>query len=465
VEEIVGDLSDSESDDSSEEVTEVRPATQVFQEQLHHPQERRQRERLPPPQQQPRQREERPSSPNNREERPSSLRQPEERPSSPFQGEDMIGSQHQEDDRQSSLHQGEERQRPSSSMSNRSPSLGGGSSTTPRRRILLGPFIKTINGRTGISSANHAAGIIGILQLASGHENGFLGSLGQNSRLAWFQENIEAIFQTGGPLGMFKVVTAPVLARHFGNAQSHAKEFFDRYHSADQSGASHEDVPPWVQHFFRMFETLQNITSASSQAAATRNERRSVVAGVMGRQATLGSHPGNRTVPIRTETARNAGTPRQRQMHMGNFNVEVLGDETMNERLLEDEFLVEGLDDVMEERPARRRRYNSGVRRRNANIDFGPGRNDPAARFQHVTSAFSLLDALTNAVAQSFSAPAAVAPRTLMDVAMDFDRATEMLFRARERNDTIAVNFYEALRQDYIDERERILNSTHPNED
>ena len=75
------------------------------------------------------------------------------------------------------------------------------------------------------------------------------------------------------------------------------------------------------------------------------------------------------------------------------------------------------------------------------------------------------MDALTNAVAQSFSAPAAVAPRTLMDVAMDFDRATEMLFRARERNDTIAVNFYEALRQDYIDERERILNSTHPNED
>ncbi len=132
----------------------------------------------------------------------------------------------------------------------------------------------------------------------------------------------------------FKVVTAPVLARHFGNAQFHAKEFFDRNHSADQSGASHEDVPP---------------------AAATRNERRSVVAGLMGCQATLGSHPGNRTVPIRTETARNAGTPRQRQMHMGNFNVEVLGDETMNERLLEEEFLVEGINDVMEERPARRR--------------------------------------------------------------------------------------------------------------
>lgn len=349
-------------------------------------------------------------------------------------------------------------------MSNRSSSQGGGSSTTPRRRILLGPFIKTINGRTGISSANHAAGIIGILQLAGGHENGFLGSLGQNNRQAWFQENIEALFQTGGPLGLFKVITAPVLARHFTNAQSHARELFDRNHSADQTGTAHEDVPPWVQHFFRMFETLQNFPSASAQAAETRNERRSVVAGLMGRQAPLGSHPGNRPVQIRTETARNAGSPRQRQMHMGNFNVEVLGDETMNERLVEEEFLVEGIDDAMEERPARRRRFNSGVRRRNANIDFGAGRNDPAARFQHVTSAFSSLDALTNAVAQSFSAPAAVAPRTLMEVALDFDRATDMLVRAQEREDTIAVNFYEALRQNYIDERERLSNSTQLND-
>ena len=70
-----------------------------------------------------------------------------------------------------------------------------------------------------------------------------------------------------------------------------------------------------------------------------------------------------------------------------------------------------------------------GCTTQNANIDFGAGRNDPAARFQHVTSAFSSLDAL-NAVAQSFSAPAAVAPRTLMDVALDFDCATDMLVQA-----------------------------------
>ncbi len=213
----------------------------------------------------------------------------------------------------------------------------------------------------GIRSANHAAGIIGILQLAGAHETGFLGTLGQNNRIAWFQENTEALFQTGGPLGMFKSVSPPVLARHFAAAQAQAKELYDRNHSADQTGAAHEDLPPWVQHFFRMFETLQNFPSASAQAAETRNERRSVVAGLTGRQAPLGSHPGNCPVQLRTETARNAGIPRQRQMHMGNLNVEVLGDETMNERLTEEEFLVEGINDAMEERPARRRRFNSGI--------------------------------------------------------------------------------------------------------
>ena len=105
-----------------------------------------------------------------------------------------------------------------------------------------------------------------------------------------------------------------------------------------------------------------------------------------------------------------------------------------------------------------------GCTTQNANIYFGAGRNDPAARFQHVTSAFSSLDALINAVAQSFSAPAAVAPCMLMDVALDFDRATDILVRAQERDDTIAVNFYEALRQDYIDERERLSNSTQLND-
>jgi hypothetical protein len=70
-----------------------------------------------------------------------------------------------------------------------------------------------------------------------------------------------------------------------------------------------------------------------------------------------------------------------------------------------------------------------------------------------VTSAFSLLDALTNSVAQPFSAPAVAPPRTLIDLAIDFERTSDMLVCARERKDTLAVEFYEAIRQHYISER------------
>jgi hypothetical protein len=97
------------------------------------------------------------------------------------------------------------------------------------------------------------------------------------------------------------------------------------------------------------------------------------------------------------------------------------------------------------------------VCRQNANIDLGAGRNDLAAQFQHVTCAFSLLDALTNAVVHSFSAPSVAPPRTLINVALDFDCATDMLVRAWDRNDTMTVEFYKAIRQHYISEQARFV--------
>ena len=75
----------------------------------------------------------------------------------------------------------------------------------------------------------------------------------------------------------------------------------------------------------------------------------------------------------------------------------------------------------------------------------------------HVTRDLASLDALTNAVAQSFSAPSIAPPRTLIEVALDFDRATDMLIRAQERSDTAAIAFYEAIRQQFISEQARIV--------
>ncbi len=76
-----------------------------------------------------------------------------------------------------------------------------------------------------------------------------------------------------------------------------------------------------------------------------------------------------------------------------------------------------------------------------------------------MTRAFSLLDALTNAVAQSFSSPSVAAPRILINVAVDFDHASNMLVWAWDRNDTVAMEFYEVMRQHYISEQARLLNS------
>jgi hypothetical protein len=91
---------------------------------------------------------------------------------------------------------------------------------------------------------------------------------------------------------MFKSVVPSVLSRHFAIAQGQAKEYFDRNHSADQTGAAYEDVPQWARQLFRLFETVHNAQSVSIQAVENRSERRRVVAGLMGRQAPLGSHTG-----------------------------------------------------------------------------------------------------------------------------------------------------------------------------
>ena len=74
-----------------------------------------------------------------------------------------------------------------------------------------------------------------------------------------------------------------------------------------------------------------------------------------------------------------------------------------------------------------------------------------------MTRAFSSLDALTNAVAESFSAPSVTPPCTLINVALDFDRATNMLVRAWDRDNTVAVEFYKAIRQHYISEQARVV--------
>ena len=127
----------------------------------------------------------------------------------------------------------------------------------------------------------------------------------------------------------------------------------------------------------------------------------------------------------------------------------------MNEQM--DDLLVEGINDTANKRPACCHHTNNGACCWNAHKDFGAGRNGLAAQFHHVSWAFVSLNALTNAVAQSFSALSQASTCFLIDGALDFDHATDMLIRAQERDDSAAIAFYEAIRQQYISEQARIV--------
>jgi len=67
------------------------------------------------------------------------------------------------------------------------------------------------------------------------------------------------------------------------------------------------------------------------------------------------------------------------------------------------------------------------------------------------------LDALTNAIAQSFSVPSEAPTCSLINVAHDFDCATDMLIQAQERDDSAAIVFYKAIRQQCISVQARIV--------
>jgi hypothetical protein len=102
----------------------------------------------------------------------------------------------------------------------------------------------------------------------------------------------------------------------------------------------------------------------------------------------------------------------------------------MNEQM--DDLLVEGINDTANKRPACCHHTNNGACCWNAHKDFGAGRNGLAAQFHHVSWAFVSLNALTNAVAQSFSTPSQAPTRSLINVALDFDCATDILIQAQD---------------------------------
>ncbi len=69
--------------------------------------------------------------------------------------------------------------------------------------------------------------LIGLLQLASANPSSLVGTLGHSNQAVWFQDNIDAIFQSYGPMGMYNPISPLVLLRHFALASNQAKEVYD----------------------------------------------------------------------------------------------------------------------------------------------------------------------------------------------------------------------------------------------
>ncbi len=83
---------------------------------------------------------------------------------------------------------------------------------------MLGGFVWDTPEKTGIRDSACAMAIIGILQLAASHPQGYLGSIGTNGCTAWFAENSPVLFQHDGYLGCFKEVSYLILMRRFSTA-------------------------------------------------------------------------------------------------------------------------------------------------------------------------------------------------------------------------------------------------------
>jgi len=341
----------------------------------------------------------------------------------------------------------------SSSAATSSASRSGAASSSRRNRAMQG----FVHGRnmSGIWSPAHGSALIGILQIAGAHENGILGSLGHGHRTAWITQNRSAFFRVGGPLAAYNELSATVLMRHLGDAESEARAIFDRSHSNDPTGAEQEDVPRWAQNFFRLFEAQDSHLSASAIANEVRRERGNVVRSIVGAQAPLGHRQGDGVAHLRNETSRSTGTTQQRQRSVGNVeHVHRMNEGEMNN------YLAEGADDEFNPRPAQRRRTAPRDGRTRRIVDFSADRNDPVSRFADIQYGFQSVGMLSNAIRQNMNAPLPEPRRTGRDVANDYEHASAQYHNAVISGDEMDIQFWNARRTNLRAELAVIESST-----
>ena len=118
---------------------------------------------------------------------------------------------------------------------------------------------------------------------------------------------MDALFDTG-PLHNFQHTTVDRLMMHFWEAQSLAQAIYNRDHSNDQTGATQESIPEWVQIFSRLQSLQNDAPSRPANSSRTRVVQNSIVASLACCQAPLG-YQGDGPVELRNKTSWNIGNP------------------------------------------------------------------------------------------------------------------------------------------------------------
>jgi hypothetical protein len=147
----------------------------------------------------------------------------------------------------------------------------------------------------GIRDNARATALVGILQLAEAHPQGFVGSIGHFVCGAWFSAHVDIFFQDDGPLGTFNPIRPQMLMHHFGVALRQAKDYFNKDIQASNPAQARRRSQLGLVNSFGFSMLWREIHQPQLRQLSLQPT------GILGWQAPLGPHQGTQPVQLRTK--------------------------------------------------------------------------------------------------------------------------------------------------------------------
>jgi hypothetical protein len=287
-------------------------------------------------------------------------------------------------------------------------------------RIALASFISAdgLHVRPG----RREQSLLALLQLATsaGHQaaastsnssgSGIVLTLGHGNRTEWIRANLDMIFREHGPLGGFNPVRPERLCKWIKEAETCAKIYYSRDHSNDETGADQEDLPPWTEPFFSLFDAASNHEGPRARASRIRRERRAITLSVIGASAPLG-YDAEGPARLREETSPNDGPTAMRQRTLGRVT-------------------VEGMDDTADMQEAPACGANRTTSRNRHLAEFATAQNDPSSRFADIRASYTALRECTVLLNESINAAPAPPVRSRMEIVREYAETERYLREA-----------------------------------